>query len=118
MMDRDTLYARMTRLHELIIQEREAAKDLDVEKLASVAEEKEALVQILGTVEEPDEDLQALAEAIRNENRRNAYLFWSGLTWVRETMNFFGSQVPVPAYGSQGTNVQSKQGGKLLSGRI
>lgn len=114
----ETLYDRMNRLLELILEERKAARSLDMARLAAVSREKEDLARALGDFDEADEDIFELAEQIRLENRRNAYLFWAGLNLVRDTMEFFGRQAPPPRYDALGTTVQSAHGGRLLSGRI
>ena len=117
-METTELRGKLERLHSLILREREAAKTLDMTALNTVIQEKEELTQVLGAFEECDEDLFELVEEIRDENRRNAYLFWSGLSLVRESMEFFEKQVPPPGYGAHGSLAQARHGGKLLSGRI
>ncbi len=109
---------QLEHLHALILREREAAKNLDMRALGTVIQEKDELIQALGAFQECDEELTELAEKVRDENRRNAYLFWSGLNLVRESMEFFEKQVPPPGYGAHGSLSQVRQGGKLLSGRI
>lgn len=115
-----SMIAEMERLHRLILEEREAATSLDMRRLGAVVEEKEALVRSLGAAEidEDDEELMELAEAIREDNRRNAYLFWSGLNLVRDTMEFFGRHAPPPVYDAGGIAIQTAPGARLLSGRI
>ncbi|MDO3378048.1 flagellar protein FlgN [Geoalkalibacter halelectricus] len=114
--------AGLRRLLELIMQERAAARGLDMRTLEAVASEKQALIELLQGLDaealETDEDLSALARQVREENRRNAYLFWTGLNLVRDTMAFFERQVPPPGYGAAGLMTQSRPGGRLLSGRI
>ncbi|WP_305043433.1 hypothetical protein [Geoalkalibacter sp.] len=113
---------RLRHLHELILQEREAARNLDMAALGAVVREKEALIQQLHEERAldayDDEDLVALAQLVREENRRNAFLFWTGLNLVRDTMAFFEKQAPPPAYRATGSLTQTRPGGRLLSGRI
>lgn len=112
---------KLSRLHDLILQEREAAKKLDMDRLTAVMQEKEVAARDLasvGALDEEDEELRELADHIRRENRRNAFLFWSGLNLVRDTMEFFRSQAPPPVYDAWGGTIQSAAGGRLLSGRI
>ncbi|KIH77546.1 hypothetical protein SAMN05660860_00975 [Geoalkalibacter ferrihydriticus] len=115
-------YASLQRLHELILQERAAARGLDMSALNAVVREKEELIQALheqGSLDAyADDELAGLAERVREENRRNAYLFWTGLNLVRDTMAFFEKQVPPPGYGAAGLMTQTRPGGRLLSGRI
>lgn len=111
---------KLGRLYDLILQEREAAKGLDMVRLAEVVQQKEVVARDLaaGSIDQEDEEVRELADRIRRENRRNAYLFWSGLNFVRETMDFFGRQAPPAVYDAWGGAVQSPGGGRLLSGRI
>lgn len=132
MMER-SVREKLNRLYGLILQEREAARSLDMKRLTAVMEEKEVAVRDLSSVTLPDpaecdeddyeaqeeaEEVRALADRIREENRRNAYLFWAGLNWVRDTMEFFRSQAPPPVYDAWGGTIQAAPGGRLLSGRI
>ncbi len=103
---------------DLVLRERECAKALDTVGLAAVTQEKEALSQEIEALDASGFDNLELARRVREENRRNAYLFWVGLNLVRETMGFFEQQVPASAYSASGTVAQAQQGGKLLTGRI
>ena len=81
---------RLQALLNLILQEREQAKKLDMGSLQQTAEHKQALLQDIGslTMNQNDPELERLARTVREENRRNAYLFWLTLGWVREQMTF------------------------------
>lgn len=107
-------------LHALLIQERECVISIDMEELQRVVEEKSNL---LGNLLPVDEDeltpgFLDLAEQIQQENRRNAYLFWSSLNWVRDTMTFYSRQISNPTYGGRGEQVTTVNGGNLLSGKV
>lgn len=119
MNDQD-LKNQLEHLLALILRERECAKALRIEELTAVTQEKESLLNALGNLRGSGPEVRQLAERIRSENRRNAYLLWSALSWVRETMQFFGKQITPSGYGSAGTMVQtySSTGGRLLSGRV
>ncbi len=112
------LEAKLQHLLELILSERERARTLDMKGLEAVSQEKEALLRELGELDGIGFDNPELARRVREENRRNAYLFWAGLNLVRDTMGFFEKQVPPPEYGAKGSLVHAQQGGKLLTGRI
>ncbi len=101
-----------------IAEEREAAKNLDMPGLTAAARKKEGLFATLHGVATVEPDCEELLQAIRRENRRNAFLFWTGLNLVRDTVAFFEKQVPPPGYGAAGAFTRSPQGGKLLSGRV
>ncbi|KAB2889462.1 MAG: flagellar protein FlgN, partial [Desulfobulbaceae bacterium] len=89
-MSSQTTHDQLVRLLDVIFEERECAKNLDVEGLTEVMREKEELVQVLAHVQKIDEADLPIATKIRHENRRNAYLFKSTLGWIREIMEFFG----------------------------
>jgi hypothetical protein len=119
MNDRD-LRQQLTDLQQLILQEREYAKALDMENLARTSEAKNRLLAILDTLGEhpADEEIQRLATTVREENRRNAYLFYMTLQWVRDLMTFYGQRTVPATYGALANQVRRQHGGRLLSGRI
>ncbi|MDO9043239.1 MAG: flagellar protein FlgN, partial [Desulfocapsaceae bacterium] len=82
----------LVRLRNLIIEEREYAKAMNLPAMAQVMAEKEELLQILAHVQTLDPADKGIATQIRHENRRNAYLFKATLGWIRETMEFFGKR--------------------------
>jgi hypothetical protein len=112
------LEQKMEQLLQLIQRERECCRSLDMVALAEVSTAKEALVRELALLDHSGFANPRLAERVREENRRNAYLFWAGLSLVRETMGFFRRQAPPPSYGALGGIVQGRPGANLLSGRI
>lgn len=115
----DGVRADLERLHELLLRERECAKTLAVDELMAVTEEKEALLQRLRPVNDASPEVRALAEVIQKENRRNAYLFWATLKFIRESVGFFNRQVAQPAsYGSAGGLVQQTGSGMFLTGKV
>ncbi|OGQ93949.1 MAG: hypothetical protein A2521_04240 [Deltaproteobacteria bacterium RIFOXYD12_FULL_57_12] len=111
-------HAQLTQLHSIILKERECARALDIGELQTVMQEKEELLRAMGPLRNlPARDL-SLAREIQAENRRNAYLFWSALNWIRETMEFFGRQITPAVYSQTGGVVKTHAGGRLLSGKI
>lgn len=113
-----SLREQLTRLHEVILRERECAKALSMEGLLAASKEKEALLAALTPAAELDSADRQLAATVRNENRRNAYLFWSTLNWVRESMAFFGAKTAPTSYSAAGSMISSQAGGRLLSGKV
>jgi flagellar biosynthesis/type III secretory pathway chaperone len=115
-----TLRQQLIDLKEIIFQEREYAKALDMENLARIAEDKNRLLTVLDTIGErpEDEETRQLATTVREENRRNAYLFYMTLQWVRDLMTFCGQRTVPGTYGALGNDVRHQHGGRLLSGRI
>ncbi len=111
------LHSQLQQLHGLILQERECAKAFDMEGLTQVTRAKEELLFSLEGVEQASAELRALAETIRTENRRNAYLFWSTLRFIRESMTFLNGQVTETAYGAGGRMVNTGSSGRVLAGR-
>lgn len=113
-----SLRDQLNHLHALIMEERECAKKLAMDELMAVSQEKEELLASLESVEYLDLQDRSLVETIKYENRRNAYLFWSTLKWIRESMEFFGKQVSPSAYNPGGKIVRNQCGGRLLSGKV
>ena len=113
-----TTHQYLVRLHNLILQERESAKILDMKGMTSAMAEKAELIQILAHVKLIDEDDKAIAARIRHDNRRNAYLFKSTLGWIRDTMEFFGQKTVTSTYSPNAYTVSSQVNGRLLSGKI
>lgn len=114
------LKQKILQLLEILRQERELAKSLDLQGLEALTAEKGRLLASLELLEanEGDEELKALARTVREENRRNAYLYWSALGWVRDMMAFFGQRSVPVGYSSGGSTVTGRFGGRLLSGRV
>lgn len=117
-MDANSTHEYLVRLHDVILMEREFAKNLDIEQMTLAMQEKEELIQILSHVQKIDDADKPLAAQIRHENRRNAYLFRATLGWVREIMEFFGKKTVTATYSASGYSVASQINGRLLSGKI
>lgn len=113
-----TTHEYLVRLHDLIIEEREFTKQLDMESLATTMQEKEELIQVLAHIQQLDAEDTELASTIRHENRRNAYLFKATLSWIRETMEFFGKRSVASSYAADAGVINSKVNGRLLSGQV
>lgn len=105
-------------LLDVIIEEREHAIALDIEAMQDATMRKSALLKRLEIDIEMGVDERELAEKIRFENRRNAYLLWSALNWIRESMEFFGRKTVPDSYTPNGSRVAAINGGRLLSGRV
>lgn len=113
-----TTHDHLSRLLDLILEERECAKNLDIQGMNTATSEKEQLLQVLAHVKKIDDADKPLAARIRHENRRNAYLFKSALGWIRDTMEFFGRRTVTSTYSSAAGEVASHVSGRLLSGRV
>jgi len=105
-------------LRDLILEERKCAINLDMKGMASAMQAKEDLVKVLAHVKVIDKADQPIAAQIRNENRRNAFLFKSTLGWIRQTMEFFGQKTVTATYGATANTVASQVHGRLLSGSV
>ena len=117
------MQARTTRenllaLKEVIIKERQQAIDLNLDGMYNAMKEKEELIHVLAHVQKLDNEDQPIADQIRHENIRNAFLFKSTLGWIRETMEFFGKRASTSTYSASANKVSSEVNGRLLSGRI
>lgn len=117
-MNARTTHDYLIRLRDVIIQEREYAKALDIPGMMEMMHEKEELVQVLAHVQKIDEEDRPIAAQIRHENRRNAYIFKSTLGWIREIMEFFGKRTVTSTYSASAGTVTSQVNGRLLSGRV
>ena len=102
----------------LLRQERDAAQRLDMDGLQDVVAAKEELLAGLVISPEQVEGLEDLLKEIDHENRRNAFLLWTGLNWVRDLMGFFGKAAMPQVYGGSGQSRTLHQGGRLLSGKV
>ncbi|MCF6178522.1 MAG: flagellar protein FlgN [Geopsychrobacter sp.] len=110
--------ASFEKLHQLLLEERQAAISLDMERLQRTTQAKQALLEVLGALPPETSGFEGLLKQIDDENRRNAYLILTSLSWVRETMCFFGQSTTAQAYGGVGQSVKSRQEGHLLTGKV
>ena len=112
------MHDHLVRLHAVLLQERECAKSLDMKGLQELCQEKEALLKILQSAQSLAPEDRLLAEAIKEENRRNACLFWAALNRVRDLMGIINRQMATESYAPSGGTTLFQHGGRLLSGRI
>ena len=117
-MNPHTTHDYLVRLRDLILQERHCAIHLDMAGMAKAVQGKEELLTILAHVKDVEELDKPLTREIRDENRRNAFLFKSTLGWIRETMEFFGQKTVTSTYGARANTVASQVNGRLLSGQV
>ncbi len=117
-METRTTHDYLVRLHDIILEERECAKSLDMNGMIAAMQAKEELVKVLAHVKVIDEQDKPIASRIRAENRRNAFLFKSTLGWIRQTMEFFGQKTVTNTYSASAYTVASQVNGRLLSGKI
>ena len=113
-----TTHEYLVRLRDLILQERHSAIHLDIEGMTRAVQGKEEILKILAHVKDVDERDKPITKEIRDENRRNAFLFKSTLGWIRETMEFFGQKTVTSTYGAHANTVASQVNGRLLSGQV
>ncbi len=117
-MKNSTTHEYLVKLRDTIIQERECAKKLDMAGFEQAVKQKEELINVLSHVKVLSDDDRAVADQIKAENRRNAFLFKSTLGWIRQTMEFFGKKTVTATYGSSAQTVAAHVNGRLLSGRV
>ena len=113
-----TTHDKLIRLRDLILEERQYARNLEMENLHAAMEEKEDLLNYLSVVKEIAPEDKNIASEIRRENRRNAYLYKSALGWIRETMEFFGKKSVTSTYAADAGTVPAQVNGRLLSGKV
>ncbi|WP_051689576.1 flagellar protein FlgN [Pelobacter seleniigenes] len=117
-MTREQIRSQLEALLDLLRQEREKALALDAPGLQEVVAAKEELLAGLQLQQEDVEGMEDLLRQIDHENRRNAFLLWTGLNWVRDMMGFFGKAAMPQVYGGGGRSRTLTEGGRLLSGRV
>ncbi len=117
-MNRSAVKDRLEQLLTLLQKERELALALNMEGLQQVVASKQELLAELQLQPEDVEGLEDLLRQIDEENRRNAFLLWTGLNWVRDLMGFFGKAAMPQVYGGGGQSQALTQGGRLLSGKV
>jgi len=117
-MEARTTHEYLVRLRDIIFEERECAKALDIQGMIAAMNTKEELVKVLAHVKVIDDQDKPIAGQIRAENRRNAFLFKSTLGWIRQTMEFFGQKTVTSTYSASASTVASQVNGRLLSGKI
>lgn len=117
-MEAKTTHEYLVRLRDIILEERECAKALDMPGMITAMNTKEELVKVLAHVKVIDEQDKPIASQIREENRRNAFLFKSTLGWIRQTMEFFGQKTVTSTYSATAYTVAAQVNGRLLSGKI
>ncbi|CAG37417.1 flagellar protein FlgN [Desulfotalea psychrophila] len=111
-------HQRLQRLHELLLEERDCAKKLNINGMLAVVREKEDLIQILSGGTAIDDSSKPLAEKVRDENRRNAFLFKTTLGWIRATMEFLSKKTVMNTYSAAAVTVPAGTNGRILSGKI
>lgn len=117
-MEQSTTHDNLVRLRDVILEERACAIALDMQGMMAAMHVKEELVQVLSHVKVIEESDQVIAAQVRQENRRNAFLFKSTLGWIRQTMEFFGKETVTSTYSSSAGTVSSQVNGRLLSGKV
>ena len=117
-MARADIKIKLETLLELLQLEREKAKALDMPGLQEIVAAKGELLAELHPQPEDIVGLGDLLKQIDYENRRNAFLLWTGLNWVRDLMGFFGKASMPQVYGDSGQSRTLSQGGRLLSGKV
>lgn len=117
-MNPKTTHDYLVLLRDLILQERNCAINLDIDGMTRVIQSKEEIVKILAHVKDVDESDKSLTQQIRDENKRNAFLFKSTLSWIRQTMEFLGQKTVTSTYGAQANSVASQVNGRLISGQV
>ncbi len=117
-MSSSELKSLLEELLELLVEEREMAKALNMAGLQKVVAAKEALLSQLNPQPEEAAGFEDLLTQIDQENRRNAFLLWTGLNWVRDMMGFMGKAAMPQVYGGGGQSRALTEGGRLLSGKV
>ncbi|MGW8193922.1 MAG: flagellar protein FlgN [Desulforhopalus sp.] len=108
----------LVRLRDVILEERACAMALDIQGMTAAMQAKEQLLKVITHLQVIEDDDRPLVAQIKQENRRNAFLFKSTLGWIRQTMEFFGKNSVTSTYSSTAGRISSQVNGRLLSGKI
>ncbi len=108
----------LRRLYQITLEEREAARELDMGRLTRLLEEKQELLPELENASELSPEDKELAASIQQENRRNEYFFNSALSWTRENLEFLREMQLAPAYGDEGRKITVNAEGNIISGKV
>lgn len=117
--EQGTRLEQLQHLLDLLAQERDAAKALDLQGLERATRIKQELLIVLdqdNSALSPEEEL--VSREIQHELKRNANFFDQALSWVQESLQLVRGNTNSQAYSQGGCMVDSQQGGRLVSGRI
>jgi len=120
-MTADEAVSLLSALHDVVLQERKCARSLQIADLHLAVQEKERLFKQLKKIDFSrfdDERINDLAAMVKNENRRNAYLFWFAFNMVKDSVAFIHQHTVSPSYDADGNKASAASGGMLLSGRV
>ncbi len=118
-MNHPQLHQQLEALEVLILKEREYAIRLKVEELKALQDEKGRLLDgFRDLVTSCPAELKEWAARLSRENRRNARLLATTLTFLRQTMESCCRDIAPVLYGSTGDRIQGRTIGVLLTGRV
>ena len=113
------LQHKLNQLEQMIQRERESARDLKVDELQAIQDEKGVLLaELQAHAETCTDELKTVARRLQKENRRNAQLLWTTLGFLRQSMSNCSQQLMPVLYGKQGNRIQSAAIGVLHRGKI
>lgn len=115
----NNLQQTLQRLEDLILEERDCARKLKVDRLKQMQEEKGVLIKELRDEETTiPQELHAQVGRIKRDNIRNARLLHTCLNNLRSMMDNCTKQIIPASYNNYGGNIQASPSGLLLRGRI
>ncbi len=114
-----TRYERLERLLYLLVQNREAAKSLNMHEMDNASQAMQELVSVLETEAYPlSADERQLAAHIQLEAKRCTCFFQQALAWVEDSVHMVRGDEVSPGYSPTGDRDRVYQEGRLLSGRV
>ncbi len=115
----EPLHDKLLRLEHLIEQERLFAISLRFSELEEIqGQKKELLIELRDCQDGCPNELKELAGRLRDNNRRNARLLHTTLTFLRQTMASCCQSLTPLTYGRRGNRIQGSAIGFLHAGRI
>lgn len=118
MTEKQLLLDQLPKVISILEAERECLQKLDIEGMRQFALEKEAILNRISGMRSDDAKVKELAKTVKEENRRNGYLVWVTLRFLKESMAFIGSQASSNKYKSNGRKTDNINGGLMLEGKI
>lgn len=117
-MEQTTLRKQLEILNDLLIRERIAITNLQMDQLRNMQQDKTALLLAIGQIEETaDAECRELARSVQANNKRNGWLLRSGLKLVARMQTLTRRKL-VLTYTAHGRSLNIDGGPKILTRRL
>lgn len=117
-MEHHSLHAKLLAFNDLLVSERCAITNLQMDRIKEIQEEKTELLRaIRETTEIPDAECRKLAKKAQSSNRRNGWLLRSGLKLVSQLQNLTRQKL-ASTYNACGRSLRLDEGPKVFAKRV